>query len=93
MAESGYLGLGPQVISKECPDVWDGEQGVTPEMGIDGALGPYEVWLFLGAKTPFVLQPNEGLYLLLGECYLHGFMDGLALPDKQESHRIQAILM
>ncbi|KAF3811667.1 hypothetical protein GCG54_00014413 [Colletotrichum gloeosporioides] len=33
--------------------------------------------MFEGGRVPFVLRPNEdGLYSLVGECYVHGLMHG-----------------
>jgi hypothetical protein len=32
-----------------------------------------------GGHIPFVLKPRAGYYQLVGECYLHGMMDGEAL--------------
>jgi hypothetical protein len=40
-----------------------------------------EVWVLLGANTPFALQKlgPEGFYQLQGPCYVHGYMDGQAI--------------
>jgi hypothetical protein len=35
-----------------------------------------EVWLLQGARVPFVLRKNGEKFKLVGETYLHGFMDG-----------------
>lgn len=32
-----------------------------------------------GGRTPFVLRPKDGGWTLLGECYMHGMMDGEAM--------------
>lgn len=38
------------------------------------------VCVLLGGKMPFCLRPwHGGRYLLVGECYVHGFMDGEAM--------------
>ena len=38
------------------------------------------VCVLFGGKMPFVLRPwNDGKFLLVGECYVHGFMQGEAL--------------
>lgn len=43
------------------------------------------VCLLLGGKTPFVLRPENGHYLLVGQCYVHGIMDGSAIADVKET--------
>ncbi|KAF2460689.1 heterokaryon incompatibility protein-domain-containing protein [Lineolata rhizophorae] len=41
-----------------------------------------EVGLILGAPTPFILRPTENnRYLIVGECYVDGIMDGEALEE------------
>jgi hypothetical protein len=37
------------------------------------------VCVLFGGKTPFCLRPWKRNYLLVGECYVHGFMDGEAI--------------
>ena len=37
------------------------------------------VAIFYGWKTPFLLRPVEKGYLLVGECYVHGIMNGEAI--------------
>jgi hypothetical protein len=39
--------------------------------------------VLLGADVPFVIRPleTEGHYLLIGECYLYGVMDGEAIKE------------
>jgi hypothetical protein len=42
------------------------------------------VGIVLGAETPFVFRASEGKereYALVGECYVHGIMDGEVLVD------------
>jgi hypothetical protein len=42
------------------------------------------IYVFLGADVPFVVRPTgDGLYKLVGECYIHGFMYGEALKTGQ----------
>jgi hypothetical protein len=57
------------------------------EKGLLG-LGPKDtnaqdiVCIFLGGNVPFVLRArDDGKYQLVGECYVHGVMDGEALKD------------
>ena len=38
-----------------------------------------EVWIIYGCRTPFLLRPTEGGYLMVGECFVDGIMDGQAL--------------
>jgi hypothetical protein len=37
------------------------------------------VCVLFGGKMPFYLRPSEDRYMLVGECYVHGFMDGEAV--------------
>ena len=37
------------------------------------------VVVFFGGRVPFLLRQNDSFFSLLGECYLHGFMDGEAI--------------
>ena len=43
------------------------------------------------SRTPFDLQPQENSYLLIGECYVHGLMEGQALHVKEYSGKLQDI--
>ncbi|KAF8857796.1 hypothetical protein BDZ45DRAFT_674423 [Acephala macrosclerotiorum] len=46
-----------------------------------------EVWVLFGGDTPFVLRPSTsdpGCHLLVGDCYVHGLMDGEAMVDVEE---------
>jgi hypothetical protein len=38
-----------------------------------------EIFLLLGGQVFYVLRPAKDHYQLIGECYLHGLMDGQAL--------------
>ena len=39
-------------------------------------------YILLGASLPFVLRPaEESRYSLIGDCYMHGIMDGEAMTD------------
>jgi len=42
-----------------------------------------QIWVLLGCSIPLVLRKCEGeqSYQVIGECYLHGFMNGEALED------------
>jgi len=38
-----------------------------------------EVWLLAGGRVPYVLRPSpnaDGTYFLIGDCYVHGIMEG-----------------
>lgn len=52
-----------------------------------GALEDDTVALFLGAQVPFVIRERgDGKYQLIGECYVHGIMDGelIKVADDEE---------
>jgi hypothetical protein len=40
---------------------------------------PDKVWIIPGARTPFVLRQKDTRYQLVGECYVHGLMNGEAM--------------
>lgn len=41
------------------------------------------VCVFLGGEVPFILRPTgDGLFKLVGECYIHGIMDGEVLSQE-----------
>jgi hypothetical protein len=46
------------------------------------------VVVFFGGRVPFILRQNEKCYALLGECYMHGIMDGEAI-DGWRKERLQ----
>jgi hypothetical protein len=50
--------------------------GWVPFASIDGDL----ICIFEGAQVPYVLRPAEdGTYRILGDCYIHGIMEGQAM--------------
>ena len=89
--ECGYMGLCPHIMSTECPDIWDKESGVHPELILVEKASLYEIWVLPGARMPFVLQPQGDSYLLIGECYVHGLMEGQALHVKEYTGKFQDI--
>ena len=38
-----------------------------------------EIWIVYGCRTPFLLRNTERGYLMVGECFVDGIMDGQAL--------------
>jgi hypothetical protein len=45
------------------------------------------VAILLGCRCPIVLRPcSDGLYQVIGECYIHGLMDGEILSQEREGH-------
>jgi hypothetical protein len=59
------------------------------EKGYMGILPPFTSpgdWICIlnGGTVPFVLrQLDEDYWMLVGECYLHGFMDGEILEEEK----------
>ncbi|XTI95877.1 hypothetical protein V2W45_1350248 [Cenococcum geophilum] len=37
------------------------------------------VYILYGRRVPFLLRPKNNFYHLVGECYVHGIMDGEAI--------------
>lgn len=44
------------------------------------------VAFLMGGETPYILRPDptDGKYTFVGECYMHGFMDGEALVEARK---------
>ena len=40
-----------------------------------------KIFLSYGGSVPYVLRPSDDKYYFLGECYVHGIMDGEAIKD------------
>ena len=53
----------------------DGRIGVAPEETSTGG----EIVVILGCNSPIVLRPTAQGYLVIGECYLHGYMQAESL--------------
>jgi len=61
-----------------------GYVGLAPEDVKEGDV----ICILFGGKVPYALRPRDGHYLFLGECYVHGIMDGEAM-DMLTDGRIQ----
>ena len=47
--------------------------GLAPESALEGD----QIWFLSGGSVPFLLrQLSDGIFRLVGECYVHGFMNG-----------------
>jgi hypothetical protein len=58
-----------------------GWMGLAPTSAVKGDI----ICILLGGATPFVLRPaGNDLYQLVGECYIHGMMDGEAMEDLEK---------
>lgn len=66
----------------------DGWIGLAPDIAKEGDV----VVILSGGDVPYVLRPEEDVYLLVGECYVEGVMYGEVLQarmkDKQMEGRI-----
>jgi hypothetical protein len=58
----------------------NGLLGVGPDTTRAGDL----VAVFFGGRVPFILRQYNSCYVLLGECYIHGIMDGEAIDGWRE---------
>jgi hypothetical protein len=51
-------------------------------LGLDDVCEGDLIVIFLGAQVPFVVREvASDVYILVGECYVHGIMDGEAMQD------------
>ena len=74
-SRKGYMGLGP---------------GGTVHLG--GMDSKCEIVILLGGRTPYILRKDGGhYYRFVGECYVHGLMDGECLGRDGGSLRTFAI--
>jgi hypothetical protein len=58
--------------------------GLVPEGAKEGDL----IAILFGCSVPVVLRPEEDHYILIGQSYIHGLMDGQNLPKWQKSGRV-----
>jgi hypothetical protein len=60
----------------------------TPSKPVDSAPFTTQegdlIYLLWGGDTPFLLQRVEGRLVLVGDCYVHGIMDGEFLGCDEE---------
>ena len=61
----------------------DGRIGLVPR----SAAAADVICVLYGGRVPFVLRPCEKGYTLIGECYIHGLMNGEAMDMKQSGSR------
>lgn len=67
----------------------------TSEIGLasDCAEAGDQIWFFSGAKTPFILRPlANGHYVLIGEAYLKGYMNGQICQMNDVGH-LQSVVL
>ena len=59
--------------------------GLVPEWAEPGDI----IVVLMGAEVPYVLRhdPTDGKYTLIGDCYVHGFMDDEVL--RQAKRQVQ----
>ena len=68
----------------------DGYIGLAPEAAQEGDV----VCVVLGGEVPYVIRPKKnGHYLFVGECYVHGLMDGQALRGYEEGNLEMQIIL
>lgn len=75
-----YMGRG---CSQRCICITkNGYVGLVPQFTVTGDI----MAVVAGAQTPFIVRPvhggtRESRYQLVGECYIHGIMDGETLAS------------
>jgi hypothetical protein len=58
-----------------------------------------EIWILFGGSVPFILRPypddsdHAGSYSLVGDCYVHGIMDGEAMARLGETEMREVCLV
>jgi hypothetical protein len=73
ITKTGYIGIGP-------PNTQPGDQ----------------VWIFYGGKVPFIMRRSSSVgakiersgMQLIGDAYVHGIMDGEAVPDGHQAYQV-----
>jgi hypothetical protein len=56
---------------------------------VDGTCAGDRVAILYGYKYPFLLRDaGDGTYKIIGDCYIHGLMDGEALGDEFEEREL-----
>ena len=60
-----------------------GYMGVAPLMAEVGDM----ICILYGAQVPFLLRPRDDHYLLVGDCYVHGIMEGQAMDWKDTTEQ------
>ena len=64
--------------------------GMLPQASDEGDI----VCIISGGKTPFVIRPDgNGAYRLVGECYLHGLMNGEFMDQPDWGKNIKDIVL
>ena len=59
----------------------------------DVTLEPRDlVCVLLGGKTPFIIRPVDQKYKFVGECYLHGIMQGEALEEGLQRRQLITLI-
>ena len=63
-------------------------------IGIGGVtLEPGDlVCVFLGGRTPFIIRPVDQKYKFVGDCYLHGIMQGEALEEGLQRRQLITLI-
>ena len=67
---------------------------VSGHIGVgDVTLKPGDlVCVFLGGATPFIVRPVDQKYKFVGECYLHGIMQGEALEEGLQRRQLITLI-
>jgi hypothetical protein len=84
------MSLGRCAAGRRFCSTKNGHLGMIPVMARNGDL----VCLFIGGLTPFVIRPKtDGIYQLIGECYIHCMMNGEILELSNFDERLKDIVL
>lgn len=77
--ENTFLALCSGVHNRRMARTDQGMIGLVPSMAKDDDF----IALFKGGKLPLVVRPKDGDWEVIGDCYMHGMMEGFAWQEER----------